>query len=123
MDHLNMLIVILILNHDQADYSNLVEVFELLKDCTEIPLFVRIREHVTPTNSAVFKHIESCAFCTNCDNIYKCFEIVKTCSSYNDLLYTICNLISIDYSFCFLYFITQSFSKPYKFLCQVINFK
>ena len=30
------------------------------------------------------------------------------------ILYTICSLISIDYSFCFLYFITQSFSKPYE---------
>ena len=28
---------------------------------TERQLFVRIKEHVTPTNSAVFKHIENCA--------------------------------------------------------------
>ena len=34
----------------------------------------------------VFKHIENCVFCTNCKIIYNCFEIIKTCSSYNDLL-------------------------------------
>ena len=53
---------------------------------TERQLFVRIKEHVTPTNNAVFKHIENCAFCTNCNNIYNCFETIKTCSSCNDLL-------------------------------------
>ena len=38
----------------------------------ESQLFVRIIEHLTPTNSAVFKHIESCAFCAN-SNIHSCF--------------------------------------------------
>ena len=42
---------------------------------------------MTSTNSAVFKHIENCAFCTNC-NIYNCFKVIKKCSSYNDLLST-----------------------------------
>ena len=55
---------------------------------TERQLFVRIKEHITPTNSAVFKHIESCEHCKNCSNIYKCFEIIKTCRTYNDLLST-----------------------------------
>ena len=53
---------------------------------TERQLFVRIKEHVTPTNSAVFKHIENCVFCTNCKNIYNCFKVIKTCTSYNELL-------------------------------------
>ena len=39
---------------------------------TERQLFVRIKEHVTPTNSVVFKHIENCVFCTKC-KIYDCF--------------------------------------------------
>ena len=38
----------------------------------ESQLFVRIIEHLTPTNSAVFKHIKSCAFCAN-SNIHSCF--------------------------------------------------
>ena len=53
---------------------------------TEGQLFVRIKEHLTPTNSSVFKHIENCAYCTNYKNIYNCFEIIKTCSSFKDLL-------------------------------------
>ena len=40
-----------------------------------------------PTNSAVFKHIENCVFCTNCNN-YDCFKIIKKCTSYNDILST-----------------------------------
>ena len=44
---------------------------------TERQLFEGIKEHVTPTNSAVFKHIENCGFCTNCNIIYNCFEIIK----------------------------------------------
>ena len=43
---------------------------------TERQIFVKIKEHVTPTNSAVFKHIENCAYCTNYHNIYSCFEII-----------------------------------------------
>ena len=45
-------------------------------DETERQLFVRIREHVTPTNKAVFKPIRNCIFCKNC-NIYNCFQIIK----------------------------------------------
>ena len=41
----------------------------------------------TPSNSAVFEHIESCVFCTNC-NICDCFNIIKMCTSHNDLLST-----------------------------------
>ena len=55
---------------------------------TERQLFVRVKEHTTPTNSAVFKHIENCAHCKNYSNIYNCFEIIKTCSTYNELLST-----------------------------------
>ena len=55
---------------------------------TERQLFVRIKEHATPSNSAVFKHIENCVFCKNCNNIFDCFNIVKKCISYNDLLST-----------------------------------
>ena len=44
---------------------------------------------------AVYKHIESFAYCTNCNKIYNCFEINKRCSSYNDLLCTKCLLIKI----------------------------
>ena len=54
---------------------------------TERQFFVRIKEHVTPTNRAVLKHIENCVFCTNC-NIYDCFKIIKKCTFYNDLLPT-----------------------------------
>ena len=39
---------------------------------TKRQLFVRIKEHVTPTNSAVFKHIENCAYCAD----YTAFIIV-----------------------------------------------
>ena len=53
---------------------------------TERHLFVRIKEHVTLTNSAVFKHIEYRACCTNCNIIYNCFEIIKTCSSYKRIM-------------------------------------
>ena len=42
---------------------------------------------MTPSNSAVFKHIQNCIFCTNC-NIHDCFKIIKKCTSYNDLLST-----------------------------------
>ena len=55
---------------------------------TKRQYFIRTKEHVTPTNSAVFKHIKYCEFCTNCNKIYNFFEIVKTSSSYNDLLST-----------------------------------
>ena len=55
---------------------------------TERQLFVRIKEHATPSNSAVFKHIENCVFCKNCNNIFDCFNIVKKCISYNELLST-----------------------------------
>ena len=54
---------------------------------TERQLFVRIKEHVTPTNSAVITQIANCAFCTNC-NIYNYFIITKILSSSNDLLST-----------------------------------
>ena len=54
---------------------------------TERQLFVRIKEHITPSNSAVLKNIENCVFCTNC-NIYDCFIIIKKCTSHNDLLST-----------------------------------
>ena len=54
---------------------------------TERQLFVRIKEHVTPTSSAVFNHIENFVFCTNC-NIYDCLKIIKECTSHNDLLST-----------------------------------
>ena len=54
----------------------------------ERKLFVRIKEHATLSNSAVFKHIENCVFCKNCNNIFDCFNIVKKCISYNDLLST-----------------------------------
>ena len=37
-------------------------------------------------NSAVFQHIESCYFLKNFSNIYDCFEILKVCNSYNNLL-------------------------------------
>ena len=37
---------------------------------------------------ALFKHIESWAYYKNYNNIYNCFKIIKTCSSYNDLLFT-----------------------------------
>ena len=53
---------------------------------TERQLFVRIEEHIKPSNSAVFEHIENCSFCKNCSNIYNCFEILKVCNSYNNLL-------------------------------------
>ena len=49
---------------------------------TEKQLFVRIKEHVNPSYSAVFKHIENCAYFINCNNFYNCFETIKTCSSY-----------------------------------------
>ena len=52
---------------------------------TERQLFVRIKEHATPSNSAVFKHIENCVFCKNCNNIFDCFNIVKKCISYKYL--------------------------------------
>ena len=52
---------------------------------TERQLFVRIKEHVTPSISAVFKYIENCVFCKNC-NGYDSFNIVKNCISYNDIL-------------------------------------
>ena len=55
---------------------------------TERQLFVRIKEHATPSNSAVFRHIENCKFCKNCNNIFDCFNIVKKCISYNELLST-----------------------------------
>ena len=54
-------------------------------DKTERQLFVRIKEHMTPTNSAVLKQIENCVLCTN-RNIYDCFKIIKKCTSYNILL-------------------------------------
>ena len=53
---------------------------------TERQLFVRIQEHITPSNSAVFEHIESCYCCKNFSNIYDCFETLKVCNSYNNLL-------------------------------------
>ena len=54
---------------------------------TERQLFVRIKEHMTPTNSSVFRHTENCVICTNC-NIYDCFKIIKKSTSYNDVLST-----------------------------------
>ena len=53
---------------------------------TERQLFVRIQEHINPSNSAVFEHIESCYYCKIFSNIYDCFEILKLCNSYNNLL-------------------------------------
>ena len=45
-----------------------------------------IQKHITPSNSAVFVHIESCSCCKIFSNIYDCFEILKVCNSYNNLL-------------------------------------
>ena len=59
---------------------------------TERQLLVRTKEQVTLSNNAIFKHIENCAFCTNC-NIYDCFKIIKKCTSYNNLLSTEAHLI------------------------------
>ena len=53
---------------------------------TERQLFVRIKEHITPTKSTVFAHIESCSHCQNCINIYDCFKVIKFCKSYSTLL-------------------------------------
>ena len=44
------------------------------------------------TNSAVFKHIENCVFCTNC-KIYDCFYFVIKCTFYNNYLSTEAPLI------------------------------
>ena len=55
---------------------------------TERQLFVRVKEHVTPTNSAVFKHDENCGYWTIQKIIYNCFEMIETCSSHDDLLST-----------------------------------
>ena len=44
---------------------------------TERQFFVRIKEYVAPTNNAVFKHIEKCAFCRNC-NIYNSLKLLKS---------------------------------------------
>ena len=53
---------------------------------TERQLFVRIKEHTTPTNSTVFAHIENCIFCQNCDKIFNCFEVIKFCKKRSNLL-------------------------------------
>ena len=60
---------------------------------SEIQLFVKIYEHLTPYLSALLKNIESCVFSTNC-NIYSCFKIIKKCTFYNDLLFTEALLLS-----------------------------
>ena len=36
---------------------------------TEQQLFVRIKEHITPTKSSVFRDIENCRYCQICINI------------------------------------------------------
>ena len=53
---------------------------------TERQLFLRIKEHTTPTNSSVFSHIETCKYCQNCDNISDCFKVVKFCTTHSNLL-------------------------------------
>ena len=53
---------------------------------TERQLFVRIKEHTTPTNSSVSSHIETCKYCLNCNNINDCFEVLKFCSTHCSLL-------------------------------------
>ena len=53
---------------------------------TERQLFVRIKEHTKPTNSAVFAHIEQCRICQNYNDIFNCFEVIKFCKNRNILL-------------------------------------
>ena len=53
---------------------------------TERQLFVRIKEHIKPTNSAVFAHIEQCRNCQNHNDIFNCFEVIKFCKNRNILL-------------------------------------
>ena len=53
---------------------------------TERQLFVRIKEHTKPTNSAVFSHIEQCRICQNHNDIFNCFEVIKFCKNRNILL-------------------------------------
>ena len=52
----------------------------------ETELFVRIKEHTKPTNSAVFSHIVQCRICQNHNDIFNCFEVIKFCKNRNILL-------------------------------------
>ena len=53
---------------------------------TERQLFIRIKEHTRPTNSAVFSHIEQSKTCLNHYNIFNCFDVIKFCKNRNILL-------------------------------------
>ena len=53
---------------------------------TERQLLVRIKEHITTTNSEVF--IENCSYYKHFCNIYNCFEVTEICETYNYLLST-----------------------------------
>ena len=66
----------------------------LLSLNSERQLFVRIKEHAAPNNSAVFKHIENNAYYKNYNNIYYCVEVIKVFHSYFSLLFTEALLIS-----------------------------
>ena len=53
---------------------------------TKRQLFVRIKEHIKPTNSAAFSHTEQCKICQDNDYIFNCFQVIKFCKNWNILL-------------------------------------
>ena len=53
---------------------------------TKRQLFVKIKEHIKPTNSAVFSHIEQCKNCQDHDDIVNCFRVIIFCKNQNILL-------------------------------------
>ena len=44
------------------------------------------KEHTTPTNRSLFSHIGTCRYCQNFENINDCFEVIKFCTTYSNLL-------------------------------------
>ena len=53
---------------------------------TKRQLFVRIKENIKPTNSAVFSHIEQCKNCQDHDDFSNCFKVIKFCKIRSVLL-------------------------------------
>ena len=50
---------------------------------TKRQLFVRIKEHIRPTNSAVFSHIEQCKICQNHNSTFNYFDVINFCKNRN----------------------------------------